>query len=115
MRLKLNESPGRANRKLKDLIPEIVELRAAGYTISAIQRACNQAGYAVGWTTVQRELTRAAKTVVTQALDHKPKAKPIKPATTAAGKTIKRTADVDEFFAHHNSNPLFNKQRGSKK
>jgi len=61
MRLVPTQSPGRGTRKARDFGPEIVELRAQGYTLDAIRAALADAGIHVTISTVWRESKRAEK------------------------------------------------------
>jgi len=50
--------PGRLTRKARHYLPQILQLRARGYTLEAIQRALAAVGVAVSISTVRREAMR---------------------------------------------------------
>ena len=52
------QAPGRLTRKARHYLPQIVQLRAQGYTLEAIQQALAAAGIAVSISTVRREALR---------------------------------------------------------
>lgn len=118
MRIKPNEPPGHARRKLRAVVDEIQRLRNEGYTIRAIRQALEDAGVKVAWSTVQREAARLATPSPTEKLE--PKAR--RDQITAPKQTNKETAslshattaDVDSFFDEHNTNPLFKRRKKGK-
>ena len=68
MKLVPQQPPGRITRKARDFEPDIVQLRAQGYTLNAIRQALATAGVHVSISTVRREALRGT---------------PATPATTA--------------------------------
>jgi len=52
------QAPGRLTRKARHYLPQIVQLRAQGYTLEAIQQALAAVGVPVSISTVRREATR---------------------------------------------------------
>lgn len=61
MRLTPRRPPGRLNRKAMAFEEEITRLRAEGYSCSAIHEALLDAGVVVSKSTVQREVSKAAR------------------------------------------------------
>jgi hypothetical protein len=52
------QAPGRLTRKARHYLPQIVQLRAQGYTLEAIQQALAAVGVPVSISTVRREAMR---------------------------------------------------------
>lgn len=52
------QAPGRLTRKARHYFPQIVQLRALGYTLEAIQQALAAVGVPVSLSTVRREAMR---------------------------------------------------------
>lgn len=113
--------PGRANRKALRFGADIIRLRRAGYTFSAIRRALLEAGLDVGLTTIKREAARSLPVVASQ-FTTATHPEPISAARvvnlqTAGGlrNSDARTGrDIAEaFFDAHPSNPLFSSQESS--
>jgi len=52
------QAPGRLTRKARHYLPQIVQLRAQGYTLEAIQQALAAVGIPVSISTVRREAMR---------------------------------------------------------
>jgi len=114
MELKPTEPPGHARRKLRGLVSEIARLRAEGYTIRAIHQALADAGFSVGWATVQREVARLARPSPVVTAAQQPTARLAVPddAAHAAPQAPSRPAvDVEGYFDQHTTNPLFKKKR----
>lgn len=117
MKLKPNEPPGHARRKLRGMVSEIKRLREAGHSIRVIHQALKDAGVEVAWSSVQREVARLALTPTPQ--KQKPKSKTQQGRTTEGSKSKKghlepvkpATVDVDGFFDDHNTNPLFKRKK----
>ncbi|MEO6276481.1 hypothetical protein [Roseateles sp.] len=57
--LQPTEVPGRLSRKARHYLPQILGLRAQGYTLEAIQQALAAVGVTVSISTVRREAMRA--------------------------------------------------------
>lgn len=60
MKIEPSGPPGRPNRKLRAHVDVLRNLHERGYSISAICSAFCDAGIAVGWSTVQREVSKLA-------------------------------------------------------
>ncbi len=60
MKLVPKEPPGRSTRKARGFAPDMLELRAQGYTFEAIREALAAADVHVSNATVQREVARLA-------------------------------------------------------
>jgi hypothetical protein len=113
--------PGRANRKALRFGADIVRLRQAGYTFSAIRLALLEAGLDVGLTTIKREAARGRPVVASQF----PAA--TQPETIGAAHVVNlqtamglRSSDArtgretaEAFFDAHPSNPLFSTRESS--
>lgn len=113
--------PGRANRKALRFGADIIRLRRAGYTFSAIRLALLDAGLDVGLTTIKREAARGLPVVASQftAATHPEPistARVVNPQTTVGprGSNAHTGRDIAEaFFDAHPSNPLFSSQESS--
>jgi len=107
--------PGRANRKALRFGADIIRLRQAGYTFSAIRLVLREAGLDVGLTTIKREAARGLPVVTPQlpAATHPEPisaARVINPQTAVGlrGSDAPTGRDIAEaFFDAHPSNPLF--------
>lgn len=113
--------PGRANRKALRFGADIIRLRRAGYTFSAIRLALLEAGLDVGLTTIKREAARGLPVVASQfpaATDPEPigAARVVNRQTTVGLRSSDAHTgrDIAEaFFDAHPSNPLFSTQESS--
>ena len=124
--------PGSNARKARTFAPEILRLRAQGYTFEAIREALAGAGIHVSNSTVQREVARAARgptaippeDTATSHRDTTPQ--PLKVAAPAAAAStptppavpqdrgarrmaggLGGKASAEAFFTSHECNPLF--------
>lgn len=106
--------PGRANRKALRFGADIIRLRQAGYTFSAIRLALLEAGLDVGLTTIKREAARGLPVVASQfpAATHPEPisaALVVNPQTAVGlrGSDAPTGRDIAEAFFNDNpSNPL---------
>ena len=112
MRLQPSEPPGNARKKLRSYSDEIARLRAEGYTLRVIHKTLLDAGVDVSWTTVQREVVRLARAHDAVKLGSMPDSDPVTPTALPTEDLYPKRSKVgvDEFFATHNANPLFNKK-----
>lgn len=110
MELKPTEPPGRITRKLRAYVSEIARLRVEGYTIEAIRKALQDAGVVVGWSTVQREASRAESLQAGQLVRSAPAAEKVLSETTK-NPNAKPTAEA--FFSGHTNNRLLNRKKQS--
>jgi len=113
--------PGRANRKALRFGADIIRLRRAGYTFSAIRLALLEAGLDVGLTTIKREAARGLPVVASQ-FPAAPDPEPISAARVVNRQTAEgpRSSDVrtgrdiaEAFFDAHPNNPLFSSQEST--
>jgi hypothetical protein len=113
MELKPMEPPGHPRRNQRGRVREIARQRAEGYTIRAIRQALDDAGIKVGWATVQREVARlAAQPSPAPRAARVGTAKPAAPAEAGqpAPPAPRAALEVEKYFDHHNTNPLFRKK-----
>ncbi len=110
------DPPGRPNRKLRAHLDVVKRLHEQGYSIEAIRKAFLGVGVVVGWTTVQREITKlkslpatASKAASRQV---RPTSQPGKEGTSAPSPVPVKPVNVDDFFAKTNDNPLFLRKKG---
>lgn len=109
--------PGRANRKALRFSADIVRLRQAGYTFSAIRLALLETGLEVGLSTIKREAARTPDlTVASLQLPSTNHPEPlttarfvkVEPVVESRGRASRTGREIAEaFFDAHQSNPLF--------
>ena len=61
MKIEPSSPPGRPNRKLRAHLDVLRDLHERGYSIGAICSTFCNSGIAVGWSTVQREVSKLAR------------------------------------------------------
>ena len=104
--LRPTHAPGRLTRKARHYLPQILELRAQGYTLEAIQEALEAAGVSVSISTVRRESLRPVP------LAHRsagPKVVPVSPAQAVSASPLAAAAGKDVAAAYAqglSTNPL---------
>jgi hypothetical protein len=117
VQLQPTRPPGRADRKAAAYAPEILRLRAEGYTYDTIRSALADAGIALSESALRREVRRQQKPLVHAARGVRPSSQvpdaPSQPAPQAPGTDPPRSRGAtgreiaEAFFNAHPSNPLF--------
>jgi hypothetical protein len=117
VQLQPTRPPGRADRKAAAYAPEILRLRAEGYTYETIRAALADAGIELSESALRREVRRQQKPLVHAARDG-PRSSQVPdapslpaPQTPATGPPRSRGVSgreiAEAFFNAHPSNPLF--------
>jgi predicted DNA-binding protein (UPF0251 family) len=103
--------PGRSSRRARSFAAEMCALRAQGYTFEAIREALAAAGVHVSNATVQREVARAAASVVPA----RPLVLMSAAVTTPAPIDARRGKDIAESFMQGRiTNPLLRAKQHAK-
>jgi hypothetical protein len=108
MEIKPLEPIGRPNRKLRDYVDQIAQLRSDGYSIAAIHRAFVAAGVFASYWSVRREFCRSASLDGKGAAQHDPAQ-----LAAALNRDEMRTANIEQFFSTAVTNPLLMRKKGN--
>ena len=106
--LRPTQAPGRLTRKARHYLPQILELRAQGYTLEAIQQALAAVGVPVSISTVRRESMRPVPPAPRSV---RPAAVPVSSTSAAAASPVlpnpSNGKDIAAAYAQNlSTNPL---------